>query len=407
MTTHPAKKAHPVAPARRRRNKLSRKLLAWWQRLTARGLAYWLIVAALIGGGTFAGKICEEHDWALQQRYWIYQKFLYFTPWKARAGHTAVVLVKDKEYWQKLQGRDPISRRYLADLIREIDACGPQLIAIDFNLEIPPQGSEDADLVKAIRDISQHRLVVLPVTLQSRGELAYQRKPQIYSDQEFSGAVRTGHIHVYKDIRPIPVGLQLTDNRRQESFAEAIVNLADRRILEDFQNDEEQPFATFLPREDFIELDATSVSEERSKGPHGKLNGKTVIVSGDWDTHELDHRHIDDQETPVGVLPGSFVQANYVEALLGSRTYRELPLTAALALEILLSTALVVLFTLNEMSWPKFIALCLVAIGIGYFLLENVGRFYDFYFPLLLLAAHGAFEQIKEMWLVYRKRRTE
>ena len=136
-----AKKAHPAAPARgRSRDKLSRKLLAWWQRLAARGLAYWLIVAALIGVGTFAGKLCEEHDWALQQRYWIYQKFLYLTPRKARAA-TAVVLVKDKEYWKDLQGRDPISRRYLADLIREIDAERPHWIAIDFNLEYLPRAA--------------------------------------------------------------------------------------------------------------------------------------------------------------------------------------------------------------------------------------------------------------------------
>src|SRR4051812_35491792 len=109
MARHPAKKVHPAAPVKRSRNKLSRKLLAWRKRLAARGGAYWLIVAALIGGGTLVGKICEEHDWALQQRYWIYQKFLYLTPWKARASHTVVVLVKDKEYWQNLQGRNPIS----------------------------------------------------------------------------------------------------------------------------------------------------------------------------------------------------------------------------------------------------------------------------------------------------------
>jgi len=373
------------------------------RKLAALGWKYWALVVALIVTGVYVGEFCEERDYALEQRYWVYQKLLYLTPWKMRAHQTAAVLVGDKEYYgQELQGRTPVSRRYLANLIRAIDACNPRMIAIDFNLSIPPRDSQDAELIGAIDEISRRRPVVLSVTLEPAGQLAYQRQPQIYSGHSLPGTVHTGHIQVYKDIRRIPVGLRLTDGQSQESFSEAIVKLVDQGLLADFPNDEEQPFAIFLPREEFFVADATSVLAGKYKGPLSKLNSRIVIISGDWTLHGIRQSGVDDHETPVGTLTGSLVQASYVEALLASRTYRELNQTVALILEVLLAGVLVVLFALHEISWAKFIGLCLLAIVIGYFLLENLGRYYDFYFPVLLLALHAGFEQVKEMYLATR-----
>lgn len=374
----------------------------WLQKLAAHGWKYWLLVVVLIGIGVYAGEVFEEKDYALRQRYWIYQKLLYLAPWKMRANHTAAVLIGDKEYWQDLEGRTPVSRRYLANLIRAIDACNPRMIAIDFDLSIPPRDSQDAELIEAIEEVSQRRPVVLSVTLEAVGKLAYQLQPQVYSGHSFSGVVRTGHIQAYDDIRRIPVGLRLTNGQPQDSFSETIVKLVDPRLLADFPNDEDQPFTVFLPREDFVVLDASSALVEQHKGPLNKLNSRIVIVSGDWMLRNIRKDRSDDQETPVGTLTGSLVQANYVEALLASRTYRELNWAMALILEVLLAGVLVVLFALHEISWAKFIGLCFLAVVIGYFLLENVGRYYDFYFPLLLLALHAGFEQVKEMYLELR-----
>src|SRR5262249_22957558 len=154
----------------------------------------------------------------------------------------------------------------------------------------------------AIEEISQRRPVVLSVTLEPLGKLAYQLQPQVYSGHSFSDAVRTGHIQAYDDIRRIPVGLRLADGKRPNSFSEAIVRLVDQQLLADFPNDEEQPFTVFLPRKEFVVLDASSALVEQSKGLLNRLNSRIVIVSGDWTLHNIRKDRVDDQETPVGTL---------------------------------------------------------------------------------------------------------
>jgi len=248
----------------------------WLRKLAALGWKYWALVVALIVIGVYVGDFCEERDYALRQRYWVYKTMLHLTPWKMRADHTAAVLIGDKEYWQELEGRTPVNRHYLASLIRAIDACNPSMIAIDFNLMVPPRESQDAELIAAIDEVSRKRPVILSATLETIGDFEYRLQPQVYSGHSFSGAVRTGHIQTYTDTRRIPVGLRLTDGHPQDSFSEAIVRLIDPRLLEDFPDDEEQPFTVFLPRKEFVVLDAKSVLDGLHKGPLNKLNSRIV-----------------------------------------------------------------------------------------------------------------------------------
>jgi CHASE2 domain-containing sensor protein len=369
------------------------------QRLASRGRAYWSIVIVLTVAGVCIGKFCEDNDLALRERYWIYQSFLHITPWKATAYQTAVVLIGEEDYWKTLEGRSPVSRRYIASLLRAVDACSPRMIALDFDLKVPPRAAEDDELLRAIDEVSHRRPVILPVTLRQVGQFDYQPWPQIYSGYHFSGVVRVGHIQVFDDVRPIPVGLHLKNGERQDSFSEAIVRLVAPSKIEGFKDDENQPFATFLPRSEFVALGASSVLAGIDRSPLGKLYSKIVIVSGDWGVHDIRRRRIDDHETPVGRLTGSLVQANYIEALLSSRTYRELNWLIAILLEVILVGMLVVLFALNEISWVKFIFLCMLSVILCCLLLDMAGFYYDFYFPLILLAIHGGIEAIKEMWI--------
>jgi CHASE2 domain-containing sensor protein len=371
-----------------------------WKKLAKRGRTYWVVVFLAIGVGAAADWYWENQDSALPPRYWIYQQLLYLTPWKARANRTALVIVGDKEYWgPDLAGRSPIRRDYLAKLIRAIDAAEPQLIAIDFDLSAPPRTlAEDAELIRAIQAVSRHRPVVLPATLEEAPQShdKYRLQPQIYSGQTFSSAVRIGHIAIFADIRVIPMGLLLATRARQDSFSEAIVRLVDPGVLEAFTDAEDSPFATFVNRNRFLEVDASSVLAGRYQGPLGTLRPRIVIVSGDWEKEKLGHKRVDAWSTPVGSIPGSFVQANYVEALLGSRAYRELNGVVALLIELSLATALVFLFALDKISLTRFIALCVVAIASGYVLLANLARYYEVSFPLALLALHALFERVRE-----------
>lgn len=397
---------HHAAPdqASTLRSRLARTL----RRLAAKGALYWTIVVLTILLGAGIGYYAETHDRLLAPRYWIYQNLSSRLWWKQHAEHTALVLVGDREFWGDLAGRRPISRAYLAKLIRAIDAADPLLIAIDFDLALP--GSpEDGELLRAIDEISTRRPVVLPATLQEADKdlFLYALRPQIYSQHRFAGAVRTGHIQIFEDIRSIPVGLRLADRQGQDSFAEAIVRLVDRRALADFTDDEEQPFAAFFPRREFVVTDASSVLAGRHRGPLGKLRSRIVIVSGDWDERAIGRGHVDDQPTPIGPLAGSLVQANYVEALLGG-AFRELPHPEALAIEFVLSGALAVLLALRKGKWWTIAWLCAAFVLVGFLLLALLGRYYDFFFPLVLLAVHEpAIEKWQELlrWLKIGKRK--
>ncbi|MFY9826634.1 MAG: CHASE2 domain-containing protein [Thermoanaerobaculia bacterium] len=345
---------------------------------------------AVIFLGVCLGRVCEHKEMALRARYAIYQAMLHLAPQKARASRTALVMIGDAEFRGELGGRSPIRRDYLAKLIRAVDAADAQLIAIDFRLEMPPQ-AEDGELLAAIEEVSARRPIVLPVTLAETRDGDYQKLPQLYSKSRFSNAVRIGHIQVFEDRRPIPVGLRLADGTPLDSFAEAIVRLVDPSVLSGFEDAEDPPFATFVRRNDVLVVSASSVLRGEYTGPLGALRSKIVIVSGDWEVDALGHRHVDDQPSPAGVIPGSMVQANYVEALLGTRSYRELDENVALVLEVILAGLLAVLFERSR-GWKKLsvaLGLCGLTLFVGYVLLENAGLYYDFYWPVILLALHA------------------
>jgi CHASE2 domain-containing sensor protein len=363
------------------------------------------LVVTVFAGGVFA-EYLQDNDYALNWRYPIYQALLHATPWKARANRTAVVLIGDHEYWQVLRGQYPVPGDYLATLLSAIDRADPQLIAIDFNLRSPPRNAAaDSRLLDAIADISRRRPVVLPVTLQTpaRGD-TYQRVPQSYAGRSFPPNVRIGHIHIFTDIRPIPVAQRLEDGQPQASFAEAIINLVAPEIISEFNDPDEPPFSTFLPKSEFLVIPA---SELASPPPTllEKLRCRIVIVSGDWEGDPLIHSRVDDHDSPVGLIPGALVQANYIEALLGSRTYREFNRNLGRSIEGLLAIALIVLFETRRFTPASFLGLCLLVIVVGYILLENLGRYYEFYFPIVVLALHALFELIRGGWQHLRSQR--
>lgn len=368
-------------------------------------VAYLLLI---VFAGVALAEYWEDHDYALRWRYPIYQALLHVTPWKARANRTAVVMIGDREHWQDLHGQTPIPGDYLAGLLRAIDRADPQLVAIDFKLESPPRNpAADSRLFDTIADIARRRLVVLSATLQEsvRGD-TYRLLPQSYSGRSFPPTVRTGHIHIFDDIRPIPVAQRLETGQGQDSFAEAIVRLVDPDVLSEFTNPAEQPFSTFLPRTDFLVIGAHSVIAGPPPSLQENLRCRIVIVSGDWEADKLTHARIDDHDSPVGRIAGSLVQANYVEALLGSRTYRELNRDLGRLIEGLLAVVLVVLFEKGSITPGKFFGLCLLIIVVGYFLLENAGRYYEFYFPIVVLALHALYELVKSGWQQQRSQRT-
>ncbi len=394
--------------------------------LQGKGCFYWIFVLFLIPIGMLLG------EWLGEQNVWVKARYQIYRGLQSISAHsityptrTAVVLIGDDEFWKgDLARRTPLKRRYLADLIRKIDAADPALIALDIGLrsqtadtgfvEHPDYQAETAELLSAIKTVSQNRPVVLPRTLMASGDhdqsespeienATLEREPSVYDGYNFeTNNVSDGYVSLPYDIRQVPLGLKLTDNAPLDSFAAAIVRRIDGHALRDAQAKDESalPYGNFIAPEAFDALYADDVLKEKPSVLKSKLVTKIVLIGGAW--HERAFRHgkqIDLHFTPVGEIGGVFVHANYVEAILTHQTTKPLSKAIAVTIEVALALFMAVIFAWNMGPWKKVgwaAGLSLGLVAITYFSWQNLGLFFDFFIPLILLAGHGAVERIFE-----------
>src|ERR1700710_2999863 len=105
---------------------------------------YWWRAALVLVVGLILGVVFNRDYLLLPVRYRIYQGLGKLLP-RREPLWTAVVLIKDDEYWKgSLAGRAPIKRDYLADLLLDIDGCDPYVIVLDFDFTSPAGGSVTA-----------------------------------------------------------------------------------------------------------------------------------------------------------------------------------------------------------------------------------------------------------------------
>lgn len=127
---------------------------------------------------------------------------------------------------------------------------------------------------------------------------------------------------------------------------------------------------------------------------------KIVIVGGAWHQFGISQGpKYDSHPTPVGDVYGAFVHANYVEALLDSRTYRPMRQPVATGIEIAFSIILAVILSMNFRLSIKIgiaVLLCILMMGISYVSWQNLGMFFDFFGPVLLLIGHVVVEKLRE-----------
>jgi CHASE2 domain-containing sensor protein len=108
---------------------------------------------------------------------------------------------------------------------------------------------------------------------------------------------------------------------------------------------------------------------------------------------------IDSHLTPVGKIGGAYVHANYVEALLAKQTlspWEDLP---SMAFEFFVSLSLAVVFGLRLGAAPRLIlifGMVAFVVLVAVFLWQNMGSFFDFFIPVLLLVGHAVFEQVRD-----------
>jgi CHASE2 domain-containing sensor protein len=372
---------------------------------------YWVFAIASIILGMGLGNWLEEKGTWIELRYRIYQGFAWLNPHPPKAKRTVVILIDDDEYWKgPLARRIPIRRDYLADLLLSLDKCDPAVIALDFNMRSPAaDGSllDNEDYTKeterfrtALSVISKSRPIVLPATIDISTKGRYTLDAAIYDGLPLKrGGIQIGYIQPPVDARLVPIAVNLAGGGTIDSFAESIARAVDQDLVEDIGDNDSLPFGTFMRAEEFSEIPAADIMKNKTE-TCAPLRHNIALVGAGW--HQASYGRgelIDLHPSPLGKMSGVFLHANYVEAILDSRTYTPMGSDFRLLLELISSLVVAFLLAINMNKRKQTLAvaaLCLMVMLLSYFFWQNLGIFFDFFFPTVFLLAHALVEYIRE-----------
>jgi CHASE2 domain-containing sensor protein len=166
------------------------------------------------------------------------------------------------------------------------------------------------------------------------------------------------------------------------------------------------PFASYMTERDFAGttpedsklFSASAVLHGDADTLRKNLGARIVIVGGAWSsTAYATGTRVDSHPSPAGSMPGVFLHANYVEAILNDRTYRPLSEEVVMALEIALVLGVALILALNLGTLRKFALVSVVCVGfvfVSYFFLQNLGMFFDVFVPVAVLTGHLVVEKV-------------
>ncbi len=376
-----------------------------------KGLFYWLVVVVLIILGIPVGHWLEGQRFAIQLRYKLTQLITQrFSPHRAIVQRTVLVLIQDEEFWTgEPARRTPIKRDYLAKLVRALDAANPAVIAVDFDLRSQmPDGTiiehqdyrnETQEFLETIRDVSQRRSIILPKTVRFTDGY-YVTESDIYDNFDFQNRkVLRGYIALPFDYRKVPLNLTTKDGAVIDSFSQAIVRAVNERALEPVSQENEVLYGSYLPSDSFTKLSGADIlipNDEIKK----KLSHNIVIIGAGWNARAYGRGGmVDVHLTPVGPLQGPLIHANFVEALLDQRTAKPWGEKFLIVIEAISSFSVALIFALVERLHWKLLSMVILLIALVFFSYLswlNLGLFYDFFVPAVLVAGHSIYEQVHE-----------
>ena len=378
----------------------------------------WFSAALLIFVGIYIGSWLEKKHAFLDIRYQAHQLT---QEWGSKLKgdlydhHTVLVLIGDDEYWKgNYEGRRPINKQHLAELISKLDQYNPRVIAVDFDFRSPmPDGSlveysryaeETQKFAEVVKDVSSRTKVVLPKTLAYDGS-SWITESETYDGKDLGNA-RFGYIALSQDYRIIPASVLLKDGSRLDSFSQAIVRAFDLtgRALQFDQQDGSPTYAgPYLYEDQFIQYSAEDVltNPATQRELANRLLGKLVIIGGAW--NRLAHGRgprIDERYTPAGTMPAVFLHANLVESMLQQRTAKPVGKWVAVALEVILGFLGYFIFTYEKIRWYWKLIYALGVIpfwlAVAYVSTQNLGLFFDPFTPTLISLGKAGYEEVHE-----------
>lgn len=379
----------------------------------------WIYAAFLIFIGIYIGSWLESKHAFLDIRYQAHQLT---QEWGSRLRgdlydhNTVLVLIGDDEYWKgNYEGRRPINKQNLADLISKVEQYSPRVIAVDFDFRSPtpdgsivdyPQYSEETQkFADTVKDVSSRIKVVLPKTLGYDGS-SWITESETYAGKDLGNA-RYGYIALSQDYRIIPASVPLKDGSRLDSFSQAIVrafDLTGAALQFDRQDGSPTYAGPYLYEHQFIQYSAEDVLNPNPATRQelaDKLLGKIVIIGGAWNrfAHGRGPR-IDERYTPANTMPAVFLHANWVESMLQQRTARPVGKWVAVALEVMLGFLGYFIFTSKKILWHWKLIYALGVIpfwlAVAYVSAQNLGLFFDPFTPTLISLGKAGYEEIHE-----------
>lgn len=410
MDQNADKHEHDLERQRRRRAKLN-QVSAYLKHLQGKGKLHWALTVCLVVIGVVVEQVLDSYFVWERARYGAYQLLQAREIHPIRPKRTALVLIGDDEYWNgELARRVPIKRDYLAKLVMALDKGEPCEIILDFDFESPapqsgsyeaaPYSAETKLLAEAIMDVSTRRKIVLPRTIEPQATMNVG-EPAVLDTYNFDPErVGQGYINLPDDMREIPLTAPLKGGGTMDSLATAAVRLIDPEALAEAEGrrGDSLPFGTFIEPEKFKTLTTTEVLKSDPKSLQSKIECNLVIVGGVWHKDAYGRgKQADAILTPVGKIAGVFAHANFIEALLDSRTFKPLAKWQSMFLGAALSLLLAITTASPWQSWVRVtmvVALSGLPVIISYFFRQNLGIFFDFFLPSVMVLAH---------WIVVRK----
>jgi CHASE2 domain-containing sensor protein len=319
---------------------------------------------------------------------WLYQHLSEWHGTPIVPRDLELVLINDQDYYRgPPQGRVPINRTYLANIVKALERSGVALIALDFNMELPdpsivpalgnlravPDEGEVADLVKAILHAAGNGIpIVLTRAIDTDKANNYITRADVYqpfgiclqprSDgswyspgtrsapivQIVQDKITCGYIAIAYAKNGTAPRLRVNGNQVLDSFSLAIARalpLPAKHLNLDMR------YVSFMPepiQQQGVQMSAGAVlscfgSSDASKRPDcltigGQLKGHSIIVGGNWSRlgfgEGAKSGRIDDHVTPVGEMNGSWLHVNFVESMLNDRTQTEKPIWLLILLQL-------------------------------------------------------------------------
>lgn len=371
---------------------------------------YWLFaLAAIVGGMVIGHYFQEEHIW-IKGRYRAYRALDWTSPNPREPKHTVLVLIGDEEYWAGPPARRvPIHRGYLASVVKALDTCEPSVIALDFDLsspmsdgslvEHPEYAKETALLVTTVLEVSRHRPVVLPASITpTKPGKPFLIPSSVYGVLPFTkGKLQRGYINLPFDVRQIPTPQPVVTGGLLDSFAVSIVRARHENVLKDAERSDVLPFGTFIQKSF-----PTVYTKDVLEGNCGSIPSKIAIVGAGWSRSTYGEGGLVDlHPTPLGMMAGALIHANYVEALIDTNTRKPLPDIAGQVIEfiVLVIFAFVLAIKTNHPYYkiPLVMLGCLLLVFISYVTWQNVGYYFDFFLPGVFLLFHAFLDYFVEL----------